>query len=217
MFKSLITVLAVIASTSVASANVKGHHDPTPMRKSVHWNADDSVLTLRGPTTKDMASKVHKIMVAEDVLVVNMAGPGGHYYAGLNIGNLIAKEGSAVIIPEGQECVSACAFAAMATDKLIINGALLFHLPYTQGVSTAKTIQEIQQEAGLVYFDMIAYVIRQGYPVYFARELLAQTSPCKFVYVKDAESFLATRTGDVTKPKSYKRTVTNRCMPSFQR
>jgi hypothetical protein len=217
MIKSLITVLAIVSSTA-ALANVQGHHDPTPMRKSVHFDEANAVLTLRGPTTKDMSAKVHSIMVKHEVLVVNMAGPGGHYYAGLNIGNLIAKEGSAVIVPKGLECVSACAFAAMATkEKLVINGALLFHLPYTQGVSTVKTIQEVQQEAGLVYFDMVAYVARHGYPVYFARELLAQTSPCKFVYVKDAESFLATRTGDVTKPKSYKRKVTNRCMPSFQR
>lgn len=216
MFKSLITVLAVVTSTA-AFADVKGHHDPTPMRKAVHWNSDDGVLTLRGPTTKNMLSQVQKIMVKEDVLVVNMSGPGGEYYPGLTIGNLIRKEGSSVIIPEGKECVSACAFAAMATDKLIIKGALLFHLPYTQGVGTVKTIQEIQQEAGIVYFDMIAYVARQGYPIYFARELLAQTSPCKFVYVKDAESFLGMRTGDVTKPKSYKRKVTDRCLPLFQR
>ena len=216
MIKSLITVLVMVSSTA-AIAEVKGHHDPTPMRKSVHWNSDDGVLTLRGPTTKHMSTEVQVIMTKEDVLVVNMAGPGGEYYPGLHIGNLIKKEGSAVIIPEGQECVSACAFAAIAGEKLIINGALLFHLPYTQGVGTVKTIQQIQQEAGLVYFDMVAYIARQGYPIYFARELLAQTSPCKFVYVKDGESFVNTRTWNVTEPKSYKRKVTDRCLPIFQR
>ena len=216
MIKSLITVLAMVISTA-SFADVQGHHDPTPTRKSVHWNADDGVLTLRGPTTKQMSSEVHKIMVKENVLVVNMAGPGGVYYSGLTIGNLIRKEGSAVIIPKGKECVSACAFSAMGADKLIVNGALLFHLPYTEGVGTVQTIQKIQQEAGLVYFDMVAYIARQGYPIYFARELLAQTSPCKFVYVKDGESFMNTRTGDVTKAKSYKRKVTDRCLPRFQR
>jgi len=173
MFKSILTAIALtITSATVASA-------------AVLWDDNTKTMTITGQTTQYQASQVYRVNKANEVLNVIMHGQGGNYYAGLRIGRLIKAEGSNVIIPMGKQCVSACAFAALAGNKVIVDGELWFHAPYLSDITTMATILEITQNFGLAYNDMSKYLLSVGVTIDFASNLLYRTSPSKFIVINE--------------------------------
>jgi hypothetical protein len=174
MFKSILTAIALtITSATVASA-------------AVLWDDATKTMTITGQTTMYQASQVYRVNKANEVLNVVMYGQGGSYYAGLRIGGLIKAEGSNVIIPMGKQCVSACAFAALAGNKVIVDGELWFHAPYLTEVPTGATILGITQNFGVAYNDMSKYLLQMGVTIDFASELLKITTPSKFIIINDS-------------------------------
>jgi|TARA_R110000851_G_scaffold130962_1_gene264689 hypothetical protein len=157
----------------------------TPATSAVIYDEATKSLEVTGVTTNYQANKVYKAMKDKDVLTIALSGAGGNYYAGLRIGALIKDEGSIVIIPLGTTCVSACAFAALGGDKVIIDGELWFHTPYLSNVPTDKTLLEIAQMFGRAYVDMTSYLARMDIPMSFGHDLLVRTTRSKFVVIDD--------------------------------
>ena len=171
MFKYLIAAITLaVASPAVAD---------------VVYDETTKNLEVSGMTTNFQATAVYRYMRDNDVLSVTLSGNGGEYYAGLRLGRLIRKEGAVVIIPTGTTCVSACAFAALGGDKIIVDGELWFHAPFLMGVPTNVTILEITQMFGRGYVDMATYLINVGIPTSFARDILVQTTTEKFIVIDD--------------------------------
>ena len=171
MFKYLITAIALALATPVVS--------------EVIYDDVTKVLSITGRTTNHQATAVYRIMKENDVTTVTISGDGGDYYAGLRLGRLIRNEGSVVVIPAGKTAVSAAAFAALGADKIIVDGALWFHVPYLNRVPTDVTILEISQMFGRAYVDMTSYLASMGIPMSFSHDLLVRTSPSKFVVIDD--------------------------------
>ena len=171
MFKYLITAIALALATPVVS--------------EVIYDDVTKVLSITGRTTNRQATAVYRIMKENDVTTVTISGDGGDYYAGLRLGRLIRNEGSVVVIPAGKTAVSAAAFAALGADKIIVDGALWFHVPYLNRVPTDVTILEISQMFGRAYVDMTSYLASMGIPMSFSHDLLVRTSPSKFVVIDD--------------------------------
>ncbi len=171
MFKYLITAIALALATPVVS--------------EVIYDDVTKVLSITGRTTNNQATAVYRIMKENDVTTVTISGNGGDYYAGLRLGRLIRNEGSVVVIPAGKMAVSAAAFAALGADKIIVDGALWFHVPYLNRVPTDVTILEISQMFGRAYVDMTSYLASMGIPMSFSHDLLVRTSPSKFVVIDD--------------------------------
>jgi hypothetical protein len=173
MFKSIITAIALtITSATVASA-------------AVLWDDNTKTMTISGQTTMYQASQVYRVNKSNEVLNVVMHGQGGNYYAGLRIGRMIKAEGSNVIIPLGKQCVSACAFAALGGNKVIVDGELWFHAPYLSEITTMATILQITQNFGVAYNDMSKYLLEVGVTIDFATTLLKKTTPSKFIVIND--------------------------------
>jgi hypothetical protein len=173
MFKSIITAIALtITSATVASA-------------AVLWDDNTKTMTISGQTTMYQASQVYRVNKSNEVLNVVMHGQGGNYYAGLRIGRMIKAEGSNVIIPPGKQCVSACAFAALGGNKVIVDGELWFHAPYLSEITTMATILQITQNFGVAYNDMSKYLLEVGVTIDFATTLLKKTTPSKFIVIND--------------------------------
>jgi len=173
MFKSILTAITLtITSATLASA-------------SVVYDEATKNLVVSGTTTSYQSLAVWRIMRDNDVLSVTLSGNGGEYYAGLSLGESIEKEGSVVIIPVGKTCVSACAFAALGADRIIVDGELWFHTPYLTLVPTNVTILEITQMFGRAYIDMASYLVSKGIPTSFGHDLLVQTTTDKFIVIDD--------------------------------
>lgn len=157
----------------------------SPAAALVVYDETTKNLAVSGTTTNYQASAVYRYMRDNDVLSVTLSGNGGEYYAGIRLGRLIKAEGSTVIIPAEKTCVSACAFAALGGDKIIVDGELWFHAPYLTLVPTNVSILEITQMFGRAYVDMSIYLARVGVPMSFGYDILVQTTTGKFIVIDD--------------------------------
>ena len=157
----------------------------TSASAAVTYDDVSHTLKVTGTTTTAQVNAAFMQMHEHDVLTVELAGPGGEYYAGLALGKMIQREGATVLIRENTECVSACAFAALGGEKIVVDGLLKFHVPFMTYVPTNATILEVAQRFGLGYLDMPMYLADVGVTINFANVLMKETSHCKFFVVDD--------------------------------
>ena len=185
---------------------------PTFIAGPVEYDEGSRTLTLSGITTQAQVNSTYRILSENEVLTVELSGPGGNYYAGLSLGRLLAEEGVTVIIREGQRCTSACAFAALGGEKVIVDGELLFHVPFLTAVPTNVSILEITQRFGSAYLDMPMYLADVGVTISFANVLMKGTSHCKFYVISDGAE--VDKLKDIETPNqvvSVQYTVANNC------
>jgi len=175
-----------ITITSLSLAQARDLKTPPVMSINIiKWDEESLTVKLIGPTTEFRRLLLIDVFAEHNVSTIVMYGPGGNFYTGLLIGEMIREEGATVIIPNGKECISACAFSALGASKLIVEGDLLFHRPYRTNISTFVPIEEVMAEGGRVYLDMAYYIMDMGYSFYFAKSLIWDTSPCKFIKIQD--------------------------------
>jgi hypothetical protein len=217
MFKSILTAItvAIFATTSIAEvshqrADVQAMFNSGD--RSVVYDSVTKTVTISGTTTRRQSIALFKIMQEKTVTTVIMYGPGGDFYAGLRMGNMIQNAGAIVIIPEGKSCVSACSFMALAGSRIILDGKLEFHAPYFTSVPTGVTILDIAQKLGEGYIDMARYLIKNGYSAHFALKLLKDTSPCKFIVIDEQVGIDDLSTGiNLYGQRSFKYTIKDNC------
>lgn len=223
MFKSLMVVITLaLASTTAAVA------EPTDMETSevlyrgtgVSYDETNHTATIRGSTTSTQATALSHLVRENDVIVVTMFGPGGDFYAGLRMGRMLQREGVVVIIPKNTSCISACAFMALAGERVILheNSTLLFHTPYVTHVPVGVTILDIVNNFAGAYYDMTSYLVDVNIPLPFGRYLIDSTSPCKFIAITEQESINQLMTGDdVTSRRIFSYTIEDLCNPPPRR
>jgi len=194
-------ILAAITSLIVSTAYA-----------DVTYNKDTHTVSISGYTTHEQADKLYQIFKKNDVATVVMSGPGGDYYAGLKMGDMIAHEGVTVIVKERTTCVSACAFMALAGEKIIVDGRVMFHAPYFQQAPTDVTLLQLAHKFGEGYIDMAAYLLKRGSSIQFARQIITQTTYCKFIAVDSGEAMHDIKSaGSSTTMVYYKNLIVNKC------
>jgi len=154
----------------------------------VSYDEETKTATVSGATTSDQWVELNRVLASKEVRGLTMFGPGGDYYAGLALGRLIAEHNLVVTVPAGMKCTSACAFAALASPKVYVDGSLLLHRGYFRGVSTMITLDEFARLNSVGHHDGTKYLIEMGYTFNFAKMVIADTSPCKFIVV-DSSAF----------------------------
>ena len=169
----------------------------TPAAAEVVYDEVTGSLTVSGMTTTYQAVAVSRVMTEEVVLTVVLSGNGGSFYSGLTIGRLIKMEGSNVVIPEGTKCISACAVAALAGKKVVVNGELWFHPPYLTSIPTNVTPLQVSQMFGRAYVDMARYFVEIGIPVSFAHDMLVRSDPWTFIVLDDGEQVASLKATEV--------------------
>lgn len=170
---ALVALFAVPASAAVI-------HEPETRSLEISGQTDSlQLLLVRGVLAKGETDTIY------------MWGNGGSYYAGLEIGRMIRESGARVIIPSGQRCISACAFAAMASKDVLVDGELLIHRPYVTQVPSMLTIDDLAGKYGEVYLHGVKYLLEMGYSFDFAALVIAKTSPCVLFIVDKSETLRA--------------------------
>ena len=194
-------ILAAITSLIVSTAYA-----------DVTYNEATHTVSISGYTTHEQADKLYQILKNNEVAVAVLSGPGGDYYAGLKMGDMLAKEGLTVIVKERTECISACAFMALAGKDIIVDGAVMFHAPYFQQAPTDVTMLQLAQKFGEGYMDMANYLVRRGASLYFARQIITQTSYCRFLLVDSGEAMMDIKSAEhALDTVYYKNLVRNKC------
>lgn len=152
------------------------------------YKRDAHTLEISGPTTRQQAAQAITLLRANDIKRVVMWGDGGDFYAGLAIGLEIQREGVTVQVPTGRRCVSACAFAAIAADNIMLGGELWFHAAYIPHYPTNVTLEKISLWGQQTGAQTLYYATKIDVPAVFIWEILTTTSPCKFLVVKSTRS-----------------------------
>jgi len=194
-------ILAAITSLIVSTAYA-----------DITYNKDTHTVSMSGYTTHEQADKLYQILKKNEVATAVLSGPGGDYYAGLKMGDMLAREGLTVIVKENTTCISACAFMALAGEKIIVDGKVMFHAPYFSQAPTDVTLLELAQKSGEGYIDMARYLLNRGSSIYFARQIITQTSKCKFIAVDSGEAMMDIKSaGSSTTMIYYKNLIINQC------
>lgn len=152
-----------------------------PASAGVHYEAETKTVVLYGVTTSVQWVQLNELIASQEVRQVRMQGPGGHLYAGLAIGRLIHHHQLTVTIPEGTQCASACAFAALGSPKVYVDGKMLIHRGYFQQMPTMSTLDEFARRSGEGYLDTTRYLLEMGYTIGLAKAIVSGSSPCIFL------------------------------------
>lgn len=156
-----------------------------PVMAGVQYNEHQRALIISGPTSSYQALMAFNVFSEHDVDTVYMYGTGGEMDAGLKIGDMIAKSGARVIVPSKQDCISACAFAALAAAEIHVDGRMLLHRPFTMYVPSMATVEDIAAHYGAAYLRVAMYLDTHGYPISVTKQIMENTSPCKFIALSD--------------------------------
>lgn len=182
----LIALFFGLGFLSAATARADFQRD-TEM--SVQYNPETETLYLSGQTTMAQVFGAAIWLTGDNkASTVVMEGPGGLLDAGLMLGRMIDKSGATVRIDEGTRCVSACAFAAMGSDYVDIDGDLWLHTFYAPYVPTTINLMEIGQFHQEGTHKLMEYMMKQGYSNTLAQYLFSKTDYCNFLVVSDSEA-----------------------------
>lgn len=161
---------------------------PTAALSEVTYDGTTKTLRITGSTNMAQVVQASNFMREEDVQYIEMWGPGGQLEMGIQLGNRISREESAtVIIPKSKACISACAFAAMGSDHIRIDGKLMLHRPFILGAPIMVPLEEVFAYMGEGYLMTAYYLEDQKYPRHIMRSIMKYTSPCKFMVYQAIE------------------------------
>jgi hypothetical protein len=101
----------------------------------------------------------------------------------------LASLGIPVVVRSGEYCVSACAYLALASPDIRIEGQLAFHLPYSGGFPLDTTLYEVSQDAVLVTLMMNRFLFEHDWKLilYF---LIQSTTDAETYVVFESEEEL---------------------------
>lgn len=161
---------------------------PTLALAEVSYDKETATLRITGQTDIMQVIDASNHMREHDVKYIEMWGPGGYMEMGLQLGNLISREESVtVVIPKEKSCISACAFAAMGSNHIRIDGKMMLHRPFIVAVPTMTNLEDALAYMGKGYLKTAYYLEDRGYSRSVMDNIMTYTSPCKFMVYEDLE------------------------------
>lgn len=141
-------------------------------------NMDDGTYFLRyrggiGPHTMQVMRNVQYFR--PEVTHIEISSGGGDFFMGLVLGSTIKKMKLPILIPEGEVCLSSCAFAAMASPDLTVDGWIGFHAPYLPDGFNGE-VADILKIGTLIGGAGASYFHDMKWKAAFWKEILLHTS-----------------------------------------
>jgi len=161
---------------------------PTTAMAKVVYDSETSTLRVTGPTNTTQVVTASNYMNKYRVKYIEMWGPGGLMEMGLQLGNRISREETAtVVVPKGKSCISACAFAAMGSSHIRVDGNLKLHRPFIARSPTMIPLEDVLAYMGKGYLKVAYYLEDHGYKRSVMENMMEFTSPCAFMVYKELE------------------------------
>lgn len=124
---------------------------------------------------------------------LQLDGPGGHFRPGMILGNIIRESNIRVHVKEGDVCISACAFAAMASQDLTIEGKFALHPPYPN-FDMDMELRDYISINNKGYFAMVMYMLDHGYNMDLIEAITSHSNASEYVVFDNEENLLSFRT-----------------------
>lgn len=157
---------------------------------------EENTIVFYGEISGSSAISLLEILGVEQPDTLVMISPGGQMPASLVIGRYLANTDIKVVIRENTSCMSACAYAAMASNNLEIHGNLMFHAPYFPEISTDSTLHELFVMSNIANLTMLEWFLRNGYTLDFYRRILENTDVDTFINFTNYENLREFRNAD---------------------
>jgi len=188
----LITLSATVLLTAIPTMSQPNHKPSYTITESTShhesWLRFEGAMTMKGMS--DLGDKI--VAGNYDRLELNSAG--GLAQSGYLLGHAIEYSNVKVMVRYGDICLSACAFAAMGSDDVIINGILGLHSPYAMGHDSGTTLTEIAQISNVGFADMMWYLSNMGYNIRLLKQIADETSPESFIVFSNAADLKSFKT-----------------------
>lgn len=155
------------------------------MNKPYEITVSDDKLIFTGMFFKGVAGQIIREMTANNLKILVMNSPGGLMKQAEYLANFVKSQNIEIQIPENAWCVSACAFAAIASDKIVFapGSALLFHAPYLDSVSTNRSLEEIMVNHSRYINSFNRVIDSYGYGFDFWELILTKSSRTKMIMI----------------------------------
>jgi len=161
--------------------------------KFIQWEGEKTIL-FDGDFSTGTSTRLNLFLTENSERRMIMNSPGGLFDEGISTGRIIRDMGVKVIIPSKAVCISACAFAAIASEDIVINGMVAFHRPYYDHTKTSPDHVYTRAEifVGGHYTGQVAlhYLMTMGFSPTFSGYVMVSTSEDKFLVIKKTVELL---------------------------
>jgi hypothetical protein len=192
IFGALFFTISLFSSFASAEVIHAGHGFVVSLKSNHHYDTlhYDGIIGDGSHVVLYILINEHK----PDVVTLNS--PGGYVDQSLSIGRYFHKNGIPVRILEGDVCLSACAFAAIGSENLSIDGKLAFHTPYLPKFPTDKTLQDITNQHSTFVMKLVTYFNDVDYSSALLVEIFRRSSRENYVTFSSEEDLAMFRKED---------------------
>ncbi len=100
----------------------------------------------------------------------------------------ITRLGLPVVVRAGEVCASACAFMALASPDIRVEGLLAFHLPYGDGYAKETTLYDISQSSVDMTLKMSRQLFKQQWKLILYHTIQQHSGLDNWVVFMDSEN-----------------------------
>ena len=204
MKKILYTLVALsfLASPVIAQQRVESF-------KLTWENNNKTVLLFTGDVKKGLVAAIIAKWQESHFTKLIMNSPGGLSYEGSKLSRFIKKTGVSVLIKKGTGCMSACAYAAISSPNLVVNGVIGFHMGYLPEFPQTMSIEKYTKVIRASDLDSLGNIAINNYSLMLYAIILRESSRDVFIVFFDENDLLkfkATNLANlITPPPEYQR------------
>jgi hypothetical protein len=151
------------------------------------YDATTNILRMEGMTDKTLRDTTLRALQlhGDEIELIEMSGPGGYMSVLPEIVAAVQASGLPVMIPQGARCASACAFAAIAADTVLVQGHLMFHMSFISGYPMDATLHDILNHGQGNALDVTELLASMGFKQDFTAQLIKRTAPSQWFVVSN--------------------------------
>jgi len=123
----------------------------------------------------------------QDIKWVEFHSPGGVLLEVNPLGIRLREREIPFVIKEGDVCVSACAFLALFSPDIQLNGMLAFHVPYVTAMHSTMTLNEVSQMMNERTMRQTRQMFQNGYLAYLYLNIVRNSDIDKYLVFTDIE------------------------------
>jgi len=116
---------------------------------------------------------------------IELASPGGNMVEIRDPAKSISKYGIPIKIRAGDACISACAYLALSSKDISIDGLLAFHLPFFSNYSVSDSLYDISQSTVELTIAMVDYLFENEWKMIFYHTVASNSDDRIYVVFDD--------------------------------
>lgn len=157
---------------------------------------DESTVKFKGTFSEGSGMMLVMALTSFSFDKLVLESNGGLMLEAMMLGKLLNTTDIEVLIEKDTLCVSACAFAAMSSEKITLDGKLVFHAPYYPTIPTEDSLYTVFKNVSLMTIELADWFLETGYSVSFLELIYENTNNDTFMVFESIEDLESFKTGE---------------------